>query len=61
EQYDTTIVDADLASYTWNSSTLPSTVSTATPYAFHSNTNNMSTGAALVNSTSPSSLSGLCS
>uniref|UniRef100_A0A673MQW5 Uncharacterized protein n=1 Tax=Sinocyclocheilus rhinocerous TaxID=307959 RepID=A0A673MQW5_9TELE len=58
EQYDTTILDADLASYTWNSSTLPSTVSTGTAYGFNSNTNNMSTGATLVNSTSPSSLSG---
>lgn len=57
-QYDTTILESALPSYTWTSSTLPSNASSATAFAYQSSTNNMSPGSSLLNTTSPSSLSG---
>ncbi|GAA6084954.1 collagen alpha-1(XVII) chain, partial [Tachysurus ichikawai] len=56
-QYDTTILDSALPSYTWTSSTLPSNASGTTAFAYQSSTNNMSPGSSLLNTTSPSSLS----
>lgn len=64
-QYETATLDSTLpSSYSWTSSTLPSSSSTvvggssSAAYGYHSNTNNMSPGSSLLNSTSPSSLSG---
>uniref|UniRef100_A0A8C7KXE5 Uncharacterized protein n=1 Tax=Oncorhynchus kisutch TaxID=8019 RepID=A0A8C7KXE5_ONCKI len=63
-QYETTTLDSGLpSSYCWTSSTLPissATCNSSSAYGYHSNTNNMSPGlgSSLLNTTSPSSLSG---